>query len=419
MKRKLLAMIVTYATSAGATWGAVEAYTYFEGEKLKLLIGHYWPLLFIVLPGILAVIAGLRTSRSKPRHAETAGVLTTTPTDGVAGKETQASQEERIAETELMLAFHNWWGSIKDYEGSGAEMVGSASEAGLMPRDPDMGTQLGSFEVVKIKTWPFLSEETKRIAKQTEETFLGFMARVYAGMYNHEVYGDLVPKEVMRNIRIKEMIFGQGRTYAFSECEQAYRVLQMYLEKGDRTEQQYQQPVLGQIWAQPASFSMRAVDRTNPRRSFNDIRACPLDTVGLTFDVTNPNELDMRLVRFFVDVAEFTDVNISRIYTGDLGGGAIIRRFTCEIGSRVARFECVQVSDDFDYIRLSSGEMETFRIDVTAPTEGVYRLRLAIEYSIAGEIGTIEADDDIQEIGFFDRTCHRIYNVSAGEWEAA
>jgi hypothetical protein len=419
MKRKLLAIIVTYTTSAGAIWGAVEAYTYFEGEKLKLLIGDYWPFLFIVLPGILAAITGWRTGRSKPRDAETAEVLAATATDDVAGKEIQTSQEERIAETELMLAFHNWWGSIKDYEGSGAENVASASEAGLMPRDPDMGTQLGSFEVAKIRTWPFLSEETKRIAKQTEETFLGFMARVYRGMYNHEVYGDLVPKEVMRNIGIREMIFGQGRTHTFSECEQAYRVLQMYLEKGDRTDRQYQQPILGQIWAQPASFSMSAVDRTNPQRSFNDIQACPLDTVGLTLDVTNPNELDMRLVRFFVDVTEFTDVIISRVYTGDLGGGAIIRRFTCQIGSRVARYECVQVSDDFDYIRLSSGEMETFRIDVTAPAEGVYRLRLTLEYSIAGEIGTIEADDNIQEIGFFDRTSHRIYNVSAGEWEAA
>lgn len=402
-------MIVAYTTSAGAIWGAVEAYTYFEGDRLKLQLGDHWPLLFILFPGILAVIAGLRTGRRKPRGAETAEVLTATATDDPVGKETQ---KEPIAETELILAFHKWWGSIKDYEGSGAEMVASASEAGLMPRNPEMGTQLGNFEVVKIKTWPFLTKETKRIAKQTEETFLGFMARVYASMYNHEAFGCLVPKEVMRSIRVKEMMFGQGRTYTFSDCEQAYRELQMYLEKDKRTSQQYQPPILGRIWAQPASFSMRAIDRTNPQRSFNDIRACPLDTVGLTFDITNSNELDLRIVHFFVDVTEFTDVNISRVYTGDLGGGAIIRRFACEIEPEVGRYECTQVSDDFDYIRLSSGEMETFRIDVTAPAEGVYHLKLAMEYTIGGEIGTIEADDDIQEIGFFDRTRHRVYNVS-------
>lgn len=247
MKRKLQAMIVTYVTIAGAIWGVAEASTYFEGEKLKLLIGNYWSLLFVVFPGIVAVIVGVQTDRSKS--------------------------------------------------------------------------------------------------------------------------------------------------------------------------QKYCRPILGQILVQPASFSMRAVDRMNPQRSFQDIQACPLDTIGFTFEVTNPNTLDMRLVRLFVSVTEFTDVNICQVYTGDMGGGAIIRMFTCEIGSRVARYECIQASDGFDYIKLSSGEMETFRIDVIAPAEGVYRLMLVIEYSIAGKIGTVEADNDIQEIGFFDQTCHRIYNVSAGQWE--
>jgi len=131
-------------------------------------------------------------------------------------EETRRVQDKRIPGAELMLAFREWWASISDYERSGREMVGSASGAGLMPETPEMGTQLGNFEVVKIKTWPFLSEETKCIAKQTEETFLGFMACVYAGMYNHEVYGDLVPKEVVRNQRIKEMIFSHSRLYTFA-----------------------------------------------------------------------------------------------------------------------------------------------------------------------------------------------------------
>ena len=41
MKRRLLAIVVTYAASARAIWGTVEAYTSFEGEKLKLLVGDY------------------------------------------------------------------------------------------------------------------------------------------------------------------------------------------------------------------------------------------------------------------------------------------------------------------------------------------------------------------------------------------
>jgi hypothetical protein len=392
VKRKLLEIIVTYATSAGLIWGAVEAYTYFEGEELKLLIGQSWPLLFIVFPGVLAVIAWFQIDRDK-------------------------SQEERNAETELLLAVRDWWGSISDYERSGAEMTGSASNAGLMPRNRDMGTQLGCFEVVKIKTWPFLSKETKRIAKKTEETFLGFMAGVYSGMYNHEVYGGLVPVEVVRNRTITETILGQENIHTFSECEQAYRVLQAHLKMDSKTERQYQQPIIGRIQPHISLYSMYAVDRRVSQRFFNGVRAYPLDTVGLTFDVTNPNNLDMRLIRFFVDVVEFIDVNILRVNAGAVGGGAIIHNFICEIGSVTARYKCIQVSNDFDYIRLSSGEMETFRIDVMAPREGVYRLMVALEYSIAGKSKTIEVDNDIQEIGFFDPTYHRIYNVSAGMWE--
>ena len=151
MKRKLLAMIVTYATSAGAIWGAVEAYTYFEGESLKRQLGSYWPLLFVVLPGILAIIAGLRTDSKKPQEAEVKRSLRVVATGDLPGKDAQKSHEEHVAEADLMLAFHKWWASIKDYEESGAEMVASASEAGLVPRSPEMGIQLGNFEVVKIK----------------------------------------------------------------------------------------------------------------------------------------------------------------------------------------------------------------------------------------------------------------------------
>ena len=63
MKRKLLAMMITYATSAGAIWGIVEAYTYFEGEQLKLWLGGYWPWLFLGVPALVAFVVGLRTDK--------------------------------------------------------------------------------------------------------------------------------------------------------------------------------------------------------------------------------------------------------------------------------------------------------------------------------------------------------------------
>ena len=230
MKRILLTITVTYATSAGAIWGAVEAYTYFEGEQLKHQLGGYWPLLFIVLPGGLAAAAGWRAASKARQEAADVQVSSSRIADGRITSEAESSHEQCTAEAELMLAFHSWWGSVKDYETSGAEMVDSASDAGLMPHSPDMGVQLDNFEVVKMKTWPFLSEETKCIAQRTEDAFLRFMARVYAGVYNHEVYGHLVPKEVMRNLRIQEMILRQTPTHTFSDCEQTYRDLRAHFE---------------------------------------------------------------------------------------------------------------------------------------------------------------------------------------------
>ncbi len=149
----------------------------------------------------------------------------------LSSDETEITQK-RAAQSCLMLAFYNWWESISDYERSGAEMTGNASEIGLMPSTFDMGIQLGLFEVAKIKAWPHLSKDTKRIAARTEETFLKFMAKVYSGMYNHEVYGDLVPNEVMRNRTIKGMILDCRYACTFAECEQAYQMLKSHLEKG-------------------------------------------------------------------------------------------------------------------------------------------------------------------------------------------
>lgn len=187
---------------------------------------------------------------------------------------------------------------------------------------------------------------------------------------------------------------------------------QRHLEKAGGVEQRHRRPILGQIQPHNSSYGMCAVDRVTHQRFFNHIRAYPLSTVGLIFDVTNPNALNMRLIRFFVDVVEYIDVDIPYVDTGPMGGGAMVRKFVCQVDSRPARYECKQASEGFDYIKLTNGEMETFRINVIVPKEGVYRLMVALEYSIAGETQIVEADDDVQEIGFFDPACHVIRDIN-------
>jgi hypothetical protein len=69
-KCRALAIIITaYASTAGLIWGTIEAYTYFEGEELKQLLGNWWPLLFVVVPALVAIITGLRMRKNGTEEA--------------------------------------------------------------------------------------------------------------------------------------------------------------------------------------------------------------------------------------------------------------------------------------------------------------------------------------------------------------
>ena len=114
----------------------------------------------------------------------------------------------------------------------------------------------------------------------------------------------------------------------------------------------------------------------------------------------------MRIVQIYVDVIKFIPVDIIGVWEGDKGGGMRIREYCCDIDASVGRYECFQISDGFDYIKLSPGELEIFRVHIAAVQEGIYRLRLGTEFSIGGATREIEADDNIQQIGFFDPVFH-------------
>ncbi len=150
---------------------------------------------------------------------------------------------------------------------------------------------------------------------------------------------------------------------------------------------------------------MDAVDKNTGEK--HSVSAYPLNSACFTFDMTNPNQFDMRITRLYVDVVKFMEVNIIGVWENGLGGGRRFRDFSCEIEPKIARYDCIQTSEDFEYIKLSYAEMEAFRIHLEAIVEGIYRLRLGIEYSIGGETRRIEVDNDVQEIGIFDTVFHQ------------
>jgi hypothetical protein len=162
-------------------------------------LSTYWALGLAVC-GI--VLSSFLTHREMQKQFENS---TTVLRSEIKSLRDQLVKEERVAKAELLVAFRHWWWSIHDYETSLSEQ-GSASLAGVIPSTPDIGIQLENFEDVKTTVWVSLTEETRQAVTAVEDIFLRFVTRLYASAYNHEIYGDKVPKQIMRNDKIAMFI---------------------------------------------------------------------------------------------------------------------------------------------------------------------------------------------------------------------
>ena len=147
-----------------------------------------------------------------------------------------------------------------------------------------------------------------------------------------------------------------------------------------KTTGEYALPIWGRIAAgNDIRMILDAIDK-NTGQQYYSVRACSLLYGGsLVFDITNPNEMDMRIIEIYVDVIRFIPIDIVGVWEGDKGGGMMFREYGCDIESDIRRYRCFQISEGFDYIRLSPGEMESFRVYVVAEQEGSYQIRLSMK----------------------------------------
>jgi hypothetical protein len=145
------------------------------------------------------------------------------------------SQEKAMeACSELFLAFDRWWARIKDYESRFVtSAMGRPSLNEVLPieylPDDEVAAQMENFRVSKIKVWPFLDEEVKAAFSQAEDVFLGYLASFYGDIWGHEVFGDQVPTEAMRNERLERIVFSDAPHRSYSECKEAYQRLESQL----------------------------------------------------------------------------------------------------------------------------------------------------------------------------------------------
>ena len=133
-----------------------------------------------------------------------------------------------------------------------------------------------------------------------------------------------------------------------------------------------------------------------------------VDNVSLTLNITNPNQYSMLIHSLYIDVIKYLSIDIAQafVFFGDMGGGAEFRYYRCDIEPSIGTYECLQLSNDYDFIKLKYGEMETFRFDTFFSAEGIYHLRLGMKYSIGDITRNFELDNDIYEIAIFDPVLH-------------
>lgn len=192
------------------------------------------------------------------------------------------------------------------------------------------------------------------------------------------------------------------RTKLFEEIEGRRNAVK---QDRDLAAQEYKGLIFSDlIVSSPIFFD--AVDKNTGQKHLG-VDAFRPDSVRFTFDLTNPNHFDVRILRLYVDVVKFINIDIAGIWEGGLGGGMTYRDFVCEVEPKVGSYICSQLSEDFDYLKLSYGEIEAFRIQVKAIVEGIYHLRLGMEYSIAGQSKRVELDSKVLQIGIFDPLFHQ------------
>ena len=63
-------LVSTYIVVITAEWSLVQAYTYFQGDSLKTIVGNYWITLFYTLPLIIALCVAIIRVASLRRSAK-------------------------------------------------------------------------------------------------------------------------------------------------------------------------------------------------------------------------------------------------------------------------------------------------------------------------------------------------------------
>lgn len=139
------------------------------------------------------------------------------------------------------------------------------------------------------------------------------------------------------------------------------------------------------VYAQPKSYQIGV-----PNSHSQDI--------VLTFDVTNPNKSDIRIIDLYVEVLNYIPVEI--IETNPVASAGETRKYFCNIEPEFKKYTCKKLFKH-DYIKISYGELEHFGINVNTSTRGIYKIGMVLKYSFNGKEIISEVGQVYRLVGYF------------------
>jgi hypothetical protein len=170
-------------------------------------------------------------------------------------------------------------------------------------------------------------------------------------------------------------------------------------------------PIFNDIVVQ-CGYRMDALDKNNNTQVFSKICAEPISTVKdqpntdsedltLSFDVSNPNNMHMRIDKIYIDLIEYNFINNLKIIENF--GVKKARGYFCTIEPETGSNNCIKTLNNDEFIDLAPGELEHIIINVNTDTPGIYKMRIGLDYAIGSETNSIIGGNVPGVIGFFDK----------------
>jgi hypothetical protein len=172
---------------------------------------------------------------------------------------------------------------------------------------------------------------------------------------------------------------------------------------GDKDEFSIKQPIFGKIHLiTPYGYRLTGTNNTGQEYFLYGQRISIVEGVPnpaaqdaiLDFDVTNPNAMELRLVRFEIEVTQFSEPENLKVDRQASGGRT--RSYFCNLQNKPGLYACKPLTNEFDFIKVGrNGKLEHFGINVNTRTPGMYELAIWIEYAI----GTNQLRAKVGDVG--------------------